>query len=149
MCLIIKSGSKVVKISTASYENEIHRADSPFKEDFKNYNFCQVRPNFGGGTARKFKENDQKREVYCYANEKVVNSNREYWPLLPGIKIFALCMLDQIIRKKLKKSVFRQNFAQSLRPSPPQSQRHFPNFDNWAIVLCLFLSRVKIFFFSS
>ena len=28
-----KSGSKMVKILKASYENEIHRVDSPFKED--------------------------------------------------------------------------------------------------------------------
>ena len=29
-CLIIKSGSKMVKISNATYENEIHMVDSPF-----------------------------------------------------------------------------------------------------------------------
>ena len=39
MCLIIKSGSKMVKISKASYENEIHRVDSPFNEDSKNIIF--------------------------------------------------------------------------------------------------------------
>ena len=33
MCLIIKSGSKIVKILDASYKNEIHRVDSPFNED--------------------------------------------------------------------------------------------------------------------
>ena len=35
-CLIIESGSKMVKISNASYENEIHMVDSPFNEDSKN-----------------------------------------------------------------------------------------------------------------
>ena len=35
-CLIIKSGSKMVKISNTSNENEIHRVDSPFNEDSKN-----------------------------------------------------------------------------------------------------------------
>ena len=34
--LIIKSGSKMVQISNASYENEIHRVDSPFNESSKN-----------------------------------------------------------------------------------------------------------------
>ena len=34
-CLIRKSGSKMVKISNASYENEIHRVESPFNEDSK------------------------------------------------------------------------------------------------------------------
>ena len=43
-CLIIKSGSKMVKISNASYENEIHRVDSPFNEDSKNVIFRQGRP---------------------------------------------------------------------------------------------------------
>ena len=56
-CLIIKSGSKMVKISNASNENEIHRVDSPFNEDSKNIFFCQGGPNFGGGMARKFREN--------------------------------------------------------------------------------------------
>ena len=61
VCLIIKSGSKMVKISSASYENEIHRVDSPFNENSKNIIFCQVGPNFGRGRARKFKENGQKQ----------------------------------------------------------------------------------------
>ena len=39
VCLIIKSGSKMVKISNASYENEIHMVDSPISEDSKNINF--------------------------------------------------------------------------------------------------------------
>ena len=68
-CLIIKSGSKMVKISNASYDNEIHRIDSPFIEDSKNINFFgQGGPNFGGGTAGKFRKNGQNRETYCYAN---------------------------------------------------------------------------------
>ena len=91
----------MVKISHASYENEIHRVDSPFNEDSKNNFFSQGGPNFGGGTAGKFKEMAKNRETHCYENNGVVNSNREYWPLLPGIKVFALllfsCMLDQII----------------------------------------------------
>ena len=44
VCLIIKSGSKMVKISNASYENEIHRVDSPFNEDSKNIIFLPGRP---------------------------------------------------------------------------------------------------------
>ena len=43
-CLIIKSGSKMVKMSNASYENEIHVVDSPFKEDSKNIIFWPGRP---------------------------------------------------------------------------------------------------------
>ena len=37
--MIEKSGSKMVKISNASYENEIHRVDSPFNKDSKNIIF--------------------------------------------------------------------------------------------------------------
>ena len=38
--------------------------DSPFNEDSKKYNLFGLRsPNFGGGTAGKFRENDQKQEM--------------------------------------------------------------------------------------
>ena len=51
-CLIIKSGSKMVKISNTSYVNEIHMVDSPFNEDSKNiFFFGQGGPNLEGGTA--------------------------------------------------------------------------------------------------
>ena len=50
------------KISNASYENEIHRVDSPFNEDSKNIIFLgQGGPNFGEGTAGEFRENGQKQ----------------------------------------------------------------------------------------
>ena len=51
----------MVKISNTSYENEIHRVESPFNEDFKNIHiFFQGGPNFGVGTAEQFRENGQK-----------------------------------------------------------------------------------------
>ena len=43
----------MIKISDASYENEIHGVDSPFNEDSKSIFFCQGGPNLGGGTAGK------------------------------------------------------------------------------------------------
>ena len=51
----------MVKISDASYENEIRRVDSPFNEDSKNIMFLPERPNFGGGNAEKFRGNGQKQ----------------------------------------------------------------------------------------
>ena len=52
----------MVKISNASYENEIHKVDSSFNEDSRKYNsFGQGDPNFGSGTAGKFRENGQKQ----------------------------------------------------------------------------------------
>ena len=59
----------MVKISYPSYENETHRVDSPFNENSKNIIlFGQGSPNFGGGTAGKFREMAKTRESYCYAN---------------------------------------------------------------------------------
>ena len=63
----------MVKISNASYKNEIHRVDTPFNEDSKNITFFgQGSPNVGGGTAPvtagKFRENGQNQGTYCYAN---------------------------------------------------------------------------------
>ena len=88
----------MVKISNASDENEIHRVDSPFNEDSKNIFFCQGGPNFGGGMARKFRENGQKQGNLLLCK---LESGQLYWPLLSGIKVFALlwfsCMSDQII----------------------------------------------------
>ena len=47
----------MVKISDASYENEIHRVDSPFNEDSKNiFFFGHGGPNFGGDTEGKFRK---------------------------------------------------------------------------------------------
>ena len=52
----------MVKISNASYENEIHRVDSPFNEDFKNLIFFAREALMSGrGTAGKFWKNSQKQ----------------------------------------------------------------------------------------
>ena len=59
----------MVKISNASYENEIHRVDSPFNEDSKNIIFLarealisgERRPENLGKMAKT-------KETYCYAN---------------------------------------------------------------------------------
>ena len=59
----------MVKISNASYANEIHRADSPFNEDSKNIIFLAREALISGerqpenlGKMAKY------RETYCYAN---------------------------------------------------------------------------------
>ena len=52
----------MVKISNASYENEIHMVDSSFNEDFKNIIFLAREALFSGGrTAGKFRKNGQKQ----------------------------------------------------------------------------------------
>ena len=65
----------MVKISNDPYENEIHRVDSPFKRGFEKYNFFG--PNLGGGTAGKFRENNQKQ------GNPIVMDIRE-WSVLIG-----------------------------------------------------------------
>ena len=59
VCLITKNGLKMAEFSSSSWENEIHMVDSPFNGDSKNILFLQLGPNFGGGTARKFRGNWQ------------------------------------------------------------------------------------------
>ena len=59
MCLMPKSKLNMIKFSSSFKLNEIHTVDSPFNEDSKNIIFFQEGPNFGGGTAGKFRENGQ------------------------------------------------------------------------------------------
>ena len=68
VCLIIKSGSKIIKISSASYENEIHRVDSPFNEDSKNIIFAWEALMSGEGRPENLGKMGKTRETYCYAN---------------------------------------------------------------------------------
>ena len=67
----------MVKISNASYENEVHTLDSPFNDDSKNIIFFgQGGPNFGGGTTGKFGE-------MARAGKPIVTHIRE-WSILMG-----------------------------------------------------------------
>ena len=55
----------MVENSNTSYENEIHRVESPSNEDSKSIIFARGGClNFVGGTAGKFRENSQSREIY-------------------------------------------------------------------------------------
>ena len=49
MCLIIKSGSKIVKISNTLYENGSHRVDSSPNEDSENMFFASKTLILGEG----------------------------------------------------------------------------------------------------
>ena len=61
----------MIEFSNFSYENKIHKVDSPFNEDSKIF-FFQGGPNFGGGTVGKFREIGNNRD------SGVVNFEREY-----------------------------------------------------------------------
>ena len=59
----------MVKISNASYENEIHRVDSPFNEDSKNRIFlAREALILGEGRLENLRKMAKTRETYCYAN---------------------------------------------------------------------------------
>ena len=96
----------MIKFSSSFKSNEIHTVDSPFNEDPKNIIFFQGRPNFGGGTAGKFRENGNNRNICCYANQEVVNFKRAYQPLPVGTKTLVMpqfsYMPDQIFGKNEK-----------------------------------------------
>ena len=59
----------MVKISNASYENEIHRVDSPFNEDSRNIMFLAREALISGeGRLENLEKMAKTRETYCYAN---------------------------------------------------------------------------------
>ena len=49
----------MIEFSSYLKLNKIHILNSPFNENTKNIIFFQQDPNFGGGTAGKFRENGQ------------------------------------------------------------------------------------------
>ena len=59
----------MVKISDASYENEIQRVDSPVNEDSKNIIFwAREALSLGEGRSENLGKMTKTRETYCYAN---------------------------------------------------------------------------------
>ena len=70
-CLIIKSGSKMVKISNVSYENKIHRSDSPFNDNSKNITFLAREVLILG------KERPENLEKMAKSRESIVMQIRE------------------------------------------------------------------------
>ena len=69
----------MVKSSNASYENEIYKVDIPFNEDSKNI-ICLAREALilGEGRPENLGKMAKTRETYCYANQGVVYSDKEY-----------------------------------------------------------------------
>ena len=63
VCLIIKSGSKMVKISKASYENQIHRVNCPFNEDSKMFFFFREALILGEGWPENLGKMAKNRET--------------------------------------------------------------------------------------
>ena len=59
----------MIKISNASYKNEIHVVDSPFNEDSKNIILLARKALISGeGRPGNFGKMAKNRETYCYAD---------------------------------------------------------------------------------
>ena len=110
----------MIKFSSSFKLNEIHIVDSPFSEDLKNIFFFQGGPNFGEGTAGKFREMGNNRDIYSYANRGLISFERAYQPLPPGTKLLVMpqffYMPDQILGKNKK----GPKFDLSLGSFPPK-----------------------------
>ena len=66
----------MIKFSSSFKLNEIHKVNNPFNEDPKNVFF--FREALISLEVGKFREIGQNRDIYCYANRRVVNFEREY-----------------------------------------------------------------------
>ena len=58
----------MVQNSNTLYENEIHRVDSPSKEDSKNISFAKEALISGEDRPEHLGKMAEKGEIYCYAN---------------------------------------------------------------------------------
>ena len=100
----------MIKFSSSFKLNEIHRVDSPFDEDPKNINFSRETLIFGEGRPENLGKMGNNRDIYCYANWRVVNFKRVYQPLPPATKIFVMpqfsYMPDQFLEKNEKEPKF-------------------------------------------
>ena len=103
LCLMAKSELKMIKFSSSFKLNKIHTIDRPF--EIRNRTFSREALILEG-TAGKFWGMSNNRDIYCYANRRVVNFERAYQPLRPGSKILVMpqfsCVPDQILGKRAK-----------------------------------------------
>ena len=101
MCLTIKSGSKMVKISNTSNEKEIQRLDSHFHEDPNNKIFLAREALISGeGQPEILGKMAKSREICCYATREwsILIGNTGQYSLVSKLCIaFSSHMLDQII----------------------------------------------------
>ena len=106
----------MIQFSSSLKLNKIVIVDTPFNKDPKTITFFQGGPNVGRGMVKKFREMANNKDIYSYANRRVVNFEREYQPLPSGTKILVMpqfsYMPDQILGKKGKNSILP---SQSIR----------------------------------
>ena len=124
----------MVEFLSSSYEKEIHKVGSPFSEDSKNVIFSREALISREGRPENLgKMGNNNRDIYCYANLGLVNFEREYWPLPPGINILVVpqffYMPDQILEKKKgKNSISKPKFDLFYGLPLPKYKDIFKNF---------------------
>ena len=124
----------MIKFSGSFKSNEIHKVDSPFNEDLKNtILFSSETLISGEGRPENVGKMGNNRDIYCYANRWVLNFEREYQPLPPGIKILVIpqfsYMPDQILGEKSEKTQFSSQILTFLwDPPPPKHKDIFKSF---------------------
>ena len=100
----------MIKFSSSLKLNEIHRVDSPFNEDPKTIIFSREALISGEGQLENLGKMGNNRDIYCYANWRVVNFERAYQPLPSGTKILVMpqfsYMPDQFLGKNEKEPKF-------------------------------------------
>ena len=89
----------------------IHSVDSPFNEDPKNVIlFSREALISGEGRPENLNKMGNNRDIYCYANWRVVNFERAYQSLPPGTTIHVIpqfsYMPDQFLGKHEKEPKF-------------------------------------------
>ena len=80
MCLIAKNelkNDRIFKFFEMKL-NEIHTVDSPFNEYPKNIIFSREALISGEGRSENLGKMGNNRDIYYYANRRVVNFEREY-----------------------------------------------------------------------
>ena len=100
----------MIEFSRSFKLNEILIVDSPFNEDPKNIIFSREALISGEGRSENLGKMGNSRNIYCYANRRTLNFEREYQPLPSGTKILVMpqfsYMPDQILGKKNEKTQF-------------------------------------------
>ena len=112
----------MIKFSGSFKLKEIHIVDSPFNEDPKNILFSREAIISREGWPKNLGKMGNNRDIYCYANRRVVNFEREYQPLSLGRDSSIVPHARSNFRKKLKNSIFRPNFDLSLGSSKIQGR---------------------------
>ena len=96
----------MIKFSSSFKLNKIHIVDGPLNEDPKIQIFSMEALISGEGWLKNLGKMGINRDIYCYANWRVVNFERVYQLLPPGIKILVMPQFsylpDQILGKNEK-----------------------------------------------